>query len=112
MAASSSSAEVLQGTLDLVILKALSLRPMHGWGVTQRVAQMTGDAMQLNPGSLYPALQRLLDRGWITARWDVTENNRRAKFYELTTAGKKQLGVETANWRRLVAVMDAVLRTV
>jgi transcriptional regulator len=101
----------MQGTVDLMILKALSLEPMHGWGLTQRLRQITGEVMQVNPGSLYPALERLQDRGWIAASWGVTGNNRRAKYYRLTAAGLRRLGVETENWERLSAAVNAVLRT-
>jgi len=103
--------DVLQGTLDLLILKSLSLQPMHGWGITQRINQISHDVLQLNPGSLYPALERLQDRGWISADWGVTENKRRAKYYTLTAAGRRQLGVETETWRRYVGAVDAILRT-
>ena len=103
--------DVLQGTLDLLILKALSLEPMHGWGITQRLQQISRAVLQVNPGSLYPALERLQDRGWIAAEWGKTENNRRAKYYRLTTTGRKQLGVETDSWRRFVGAVDAILRT-
>ena len=104
-------ADLLQGTLDLLILKALSLMPMHGWGLTQRIRQMSREVLIVNPGSLYPALERLQDRGWIESRWGVTENSRRAKFYELTEAGRRQLEQETEEWRRLVIAVNAVLRT-
>lgn len=103
--------DVVQGTLDMLILKAVSLTPMHGWGITQRIEQITGNVLQVNPGSLYPALARLQDRGWITAAWDTTENGRRAKYYRLTARGRKQLGQETDAWRRMVAAVEAVLRT-
>ena len=103
--------DVLQGTLDLLILKSLSLEPMHGWGITQRIGQISRDVLQVNPGSLYPALERLQDRGWISADWGVTENKRRAKYYRLTAAGRRQLGVETESWRRYVGAVDAILRT-
>jgi transcriptional regulator len=103
--------ELLQGTLDLLILKALSLMPMHGWGLTQRIKQMSREVLSVNPGSLYPALERLQDRGWIEAQWGVTENNRRAKFYQITAAGRGQLDIETEAWRRLVVAVNAVLRT-
>jgi len=103
--------ELLQGTLDLLILKALSLMPMHAWGLTQRIRQLSRDVLSVNPGSLYPALERLQDRGWIEPKWGVTENNRRAKFYQLTTAGRRRLEVETEAWRRLVVGVNAVLRT-
>lgn len=103
--------ELLQGTLDLLILKALSLMPMHGWGLTQRIRQMSRDVLSVNPGSLYPALERLQDRGWIEPEWGVTENNRRAKFYRITAPGRRQLEVEAEAWRRLVVAVNAVLRT-
>jgi PadR family transcriptional regulator len=106
-----SSTDVLQGTLDLLILKALSLEPMHGWGISQRLQQISREVLQVNPGSLYPALERLQDRGWISAEWGQTENNRRAKYYRLTATGRKQLGVETDTWRRFVGAVDAILRT-
>jgi PadR family transcriptional regulator, regulatory protein PadR len=103
--------ELLQGTLDLLILKALSLTPMHAWGLTQRIREMSREVLSVNPGSLYPALERLQDRGWIEPRWGVTENNRRAKFYQLTASGRRRLEVETEAWRRLVVGVNAVLRT-
>jgi transcriptional regulator len=101
--------DVLQGTMDMLVLKALSLQPMHGWGITQRIEQLSSGALVVNPGSLYPALQRLLDRGWIGAEWERTENNRRAKYYSLTPLGRRQLGVEQASWRRFVQVVDVIL---
>jgi transcriptional regulator len=103
--------DVVQGTLDMLVLKAVSLAPMHGWGITQRIEQITGSVLQVNPGSLYPALARLQDRGWITAAWGTTENGRRAKYYRLTARGRKQLGQETDAWRRMAAAVEAVLRT-
>jgi PadR family transcriptional regulator, regulatory protein PadR len=103
--------DVLQGTLDLLVLKALSLQAMHGWGIAQRIQQISKDVLQVNPGSLYPAFERLQDRGWIVSEWGVTENNRRAKYYRLTAAGRKQLGVETDSWRRFVTAVDSILRT-
>jgi transcriptional regulator len=103
--------DVVQGTLDMLVLKALSLAPMHGWGVTQRIEQITKNVLQVNPGSLYPALERLQDRGWITAEWGTTENGRKAKYYKLTAAGRRQLGQETESWRKMVAAVEAVLRT-
>ena len=103
--------ELLQGTLDLLILKAVSATPMHAWGLTQRIREMSREVLSVNPGSLYPALERLQDRGWIEPRWGVTENKRRAKFYQLTASGRKRLEVETAAWRRLVVGVNAVLRT-
>jgi transcriptional regulator len=103
--------ELLQGTLDLLILKALSLTPMHAWGLTQRIRQMSREILSVNPGSLYPALERLQDNGWIEPKWGVTENNRRAKFYQLTAPGRRRLEAETDAWRRLVVGVNAVLRT-
>jgi transcriptional regulator len=103
--------ELLQGTLDLLILKALSLVPMHAWGLTQRIRQMSREVLSVNPGSLYPALERLQDNGWIESQWGITENNRRARFYQLTAAGLRQLERETEAWRRLVVAVNAVLRT-
>ena len=101
--------DVLQGTLDLLILKAVSLEPMHGWGVAQRIQQMSEDVLQVNQGSLYPALHRLEHRGWITATWGTSENNRRAKFYRLTSTGRRQLVEEEETWRRFSRAVDLVL---
>jgi PadR family transcriptional regulator PadR len=98
-----------QGTLDLLILKALAIEPMHGWSISQRLQQISRDALQLQQGSLYPALHRLERRGWVKAKWAVTENSRRAKYYELTRAGHKQLEKETDAWRRLTAAVGYVL---
>jgi len=103
--------EVLRGTLDLLILKALSLEPMHGWAITQRLEQLSRDALKVGQGSLYPALQRLEERGWVDSEWRATEQNRRAKYYELTTAGRRALGVEADSWHRYVAMVDVILRT-
>ena len=103
--------DVLQGTLDMLILKALSLEPMHGWGVAQRIQQISRSVLQVNQGSLYPALHRLEDRGWIAAEWGTSENNRKAKFYHLTKAGQRQLAQEAASWRRFSAAVDAVMTT-
>ncbi len=107
-----SGADVLQGTLDLLILKALSLAPMHGWGVAQRIQQFSRDVLQVNQGSLYPALHRLEHRGWIAAEWGTSENNRRAKFYRLTDTGRRQLEEERAQWRRFSAAVELVLEAV
>jgi transcriptional regulator len=104
--------ELPQGTLDLLILKALALEPLHGWAISERLQQITGDAVQVLQGSLYPALHRLERQGWLRAKWAVSENNRRAKYYELTRAGRKQLETETAAWRKLTAVVDQVLKTI
>jgi len=106
------SNDVLQGTLDMLILKAVSLEPMHGWGVAQRIQQFSSDVLQVNQGSLYPALHRLEDRGWIDAEWGTSENNRRAKFYRLTKAGQKQLATEAATWQRFAAAVNAVMAVV
>jgi PadR family transcriptional regulator, regulatory protein PadR len=106
-----SNAEVLQGTLDLLILKAASLEPMHGWGISLRIRQMSRQTLEVNQGSLYPALHRLIQRGWLSATWGTSENNRRARFYRLTAAGRKQLAVETASWRRFSAGVEFVLET-
>jgi PadR family transcriptional regulator PadR len=105
------SNDVLQGTLDMLILKALSLQPMHGWGVAQRIQQISSDVLQVNQGSLYPALHRLEDRGWIEAEWGISENNRKAKYYHLTKAGERQLTSEAATWRRFATAIDAVMAT-
>lgn len=103
--------DLLQGTLDMLILKSLALRPMHGFGISVRIRQMSEEVLQVEQGSLYPALYRLEQKGWIKADWGVSENNRKAKFYQLTRAGRKQLGVETANWERLSAAINLVLQT-
>jgi transcriptional regulator len=100
---------LLQGTLDLLILKALQNEPMHGFGISIRIQQMSRDALTVEQGSLYPALYRLEDQGWIKAEWGVSENNRKAKFYTLTTAGRRQLQEETALWERLSAAINLVL---
>jgi transcriptional regulator len=105
------NAEVLQGTLDLLILKAVSLEPMHGWGISQRIQQMSSGVLEVNQGSLYPALHRVVKRGWLEASWGTSENNRRARFYRLTAAGKRQLATETATWRKFSAAVDAILAT-
>jgi len=104
-----ANADVLQGTLDLLILKALSLEPMHGWGVALRIQQISRDILQVNQGSLYPALHRLEHRGWIAASWGASENNRRAKFYRLTPTGRKRLDAELATWRRFAGAVELVL---
>jgi transcriptional regulator len=101
--------ELPQGTLDVLILKALALEPLHGWAVSERLQRISSDALQVGQGSLYPALYRLERRGWIKAHWDVTEHNRRAKYYELTRAGHKQLASEAEAWRKLAAVVGRVL---
>lgn len=108
---SQTKTDLLQGTLDLLILKTLALEPMHGWGITQRIEQMSREVLQVQQGSLYPALHRLEQRGWITSEWRTTENNRTAKYYRLTKTGRKQLGVETENWERLSAAITRILQT-
>ena len=102
--------ELLQGTLDLLILKALALEPMHGWAISLRLRSFSGDVLQVSEGSLYPALHKLEQEGWIKAEWKQTENNRRAKFYSLTRLGRRQLETETANWRRLSAAISHVVQ--
>lgn len=103
--------DLVQGTVDLLILKTIALEPLHGWAIAQRIKQLSNDVLQLQQGSLYPALQRLEREGWITATWGVSENNRRARFYRLTTAGRKHLGREQAGWERLSAAIALLLRT-
>ncbi len=103
--------ELPQGTLDLLILKSVALRPQHGWDLSQRLRQTSSDALQVQQGSLYPALHRLERRGWIKGDWNVTGNNRRAKYYRITPAGRKQLEKETRSWRMLVAAVGEVLET-
>jgi len=102
--------DLLQGTLDMLILKTLALEPMHGWGVSQRIQQISSGVLNINQGSLYPALYRLEDQGWIEAEWGSSDNNRQAKYYKLTRAGRKQLDEETANWQRLSAAIEQVLQ--
>jgi transcriptional regulator len=101
--------ELPQGTLDLLILKALSLGAQHGWAISERLQQVSRSCLQIPQGSLYPALHRLERRGWISAYWDASDNNRRAKFYELTRDGRRQLKTEAEEWRRLTAAVDLVL---
>ena len=106
----SDQTDVLQGTLDLLILRRIALEPMHGWAIAQRIQQSSHDLLRVQQGSLYPALHRLGDQGWITAGWGVSENNRRARFYSLTRAGRKQLETEVAKWERLSAGVNLVLQ--
>jgi PadR family transcriptional regulator, regulatory protein PadR len=101
---------LLQGTLDMLILKALSLGALHGYGVGQRIAQISGDALRVEEGSLYPGLYRLERRGWIESEWDISDNNQKAKFYKLTRAGRKQLILEEENWERLAGATKKALR--
>lgn len=104
------STDLLQGTLDLLILKCLALAPMHGWGIADRIQQVSKEALQVGQGSLYPALHRLEYKGWVKAQWGLSENNRRAKFYSLTPAGKKQLKIEMQEWDRLSSAIALVLQ--
>ena len=105
-----TKSDLLQGTLDMLILKTLALEPMHGWGVSQRIQQISSGVLNINQGSLYPALYRLEEQGLISAEWGSSDNNRQAKYYKLTRAGRKQLDEETANWQRLSAAIDQVLQ--
>jgi transcriptional regulator len=98
-----------QGTLDLLILKALALEPLHGWAISERLQQLSANALQVGQGSLYPSLHRLERRGWLKARWRTTDTNRRAKYYELTASGREGLAVAAADWRKLAAVVGGVL---
>jgi PadR family transcriptional regulator PadR len=104
--------DLLQGTLDLLILRTLALEPQHGWGIARRIQQISREVLSVTQGSLYPALYRLEEQGWITAEWGMSENKRRAKFYRLTRAGERQLERETESWERFVAAVGRVLRTV
>ncbi len=101
--------ELPQGTLDLLILKAVELEPMHGWAISERLGQISRDVIQVQQGSLYPALHRLERHGWIKAKWAMSENNRRAKYYELTVKGRKQLAQETSDWNRLTGAVNEIL---
>jgi transcriptional regulator len=103
--------DLLQGTLDMLILKALQFEPMHGFGISVRIRQISDEVLQVEQGSLYPALYRLEEQGWIKAEWGVSDNNRKARFYSLTSAGRKQLEAETANWERLATAINLVLKT-
>src|SRR5512142_184170 len=102
-------AQILPGTLDLLILKAVSLGPLHGYGILLRIGQISGQALLIEQGALYPALFRLVRQGWLTANWGTSENNRRAKFYELTATGRKRLREEVEDWNRLAAAMGSAL---
>lgn len=102
--------DLVQGTLDLLILKTLALQPMHGWAIAQRIKQLSSDVLQVNQGSLYPALHRLEQQAWIRAEWGESEHNRRAKYYSLTRAGRRQLEHEAASWDRLSSAISAIVR--
>ena len=104
-----ASADIVQGTLDLLVLKALSLAPLHGWGISQRIQQLSRDALQVGQGSLYPALYRLDRKGFVKSEWGTTENNREAKYYKLTATGRRALADEQSDWRRFVDAVDLVL---
>jgi transcriptional regulator len=106
------SADLLQGTLDMLILRAIALQPEHGWAIAQRIQQVSNNVLQIGQGSLYPALHRLEYKGWIRAQWGTSENNRKARFYSLTSAGRKQLDAELANWDRLMGAINLVLERI
>lgn len=106
-------AELLQGTLDLLVLKTLeAMGPLHGFGIARRIEQVSGDLLRLNQGTLYPALLRLEQKGWISSKWGTSDNNRKARFYALTRSGRRQLAAETATWEQMAAVINRVLKTV
>jgi transcriptional regulator len=106
-----AKSEILQGTLDLMVLKTLhAIGPLHGYGIARRLEQISDDVLQLNQGTIYASLARLLQRGWISASWGASENNRKARFYSITKAGRKQLTAETENWKRIAGVIGRVLR--
>ena len=106
----SKPTDLVQGTLDLLVLKMLALEPMNGWAIGKRLKQLSSDVLQVSDGSLYPALHKLEQEGWVSAEWRQSENNRRAKFYSLTRAGRKQLAIETGNWNRLGSAISALVR--
>ena len=105
-----AAADLLPGTLELLVLKALSLAPMHGWGIAQRIDQFSGEVFRVQQGSLYPALQRMLRRGWVRSEWRVTEHNRRARYYLITATGRRRFDAEAANWKRTSTAVNAILR--
>jgi PadR family transcriptional regulator, regulatory protein PadR len=106
----SKPSDLVQGTLDMLILKILALQPLNGWAISQRLIQISGEVLQVSDGSLYPALHKLEQQGWISAQWKVSESNRRARFYSLTRLGRKQLEKEAANWNRLSAAISSVVK--
>jgi len=106
----SKPTDLVQGTLDMMVLKILALEPLHGWAISQRLKQLSGDVLQVSDGSLYPALHKLEQEGWITAEWKPSENNRRAKFYSLTRPGRRQLEREASSWKRLSAAISDVVK--
>jgi transcriptional regulator len=105
------NADALRGTLDLLILRTLAAGSMHGWGICQRIGQMSEGALDVNQGSLYPALQRLEQKDWVTSEWQVTENNRQAKYYSLTREGKRAIAAETASWKRFASAVELIIET-
>jgi PadR family transcriptional regulator PadR len=107
----SKPTDLVQGTMDLLILKIIALEPMHGWAIAQRIRQMSGEVLQVGQSALYPSLHKLEHNGWITAKWAISENNRRAKYYTLTRSGKKALEQEAAQWERLAAAITLIVRT-
>lgn len=107
----SKPTDLVQGTLDLLILKVIALEPMHGWAIAQRIRQMSKEVLQVGQGALYPSLHKLEQNGWISSEWAVSENNRRAKYYTLTAAGRKTLKQEAAQWERLAAAISLIVRT-
>jgi PadR family transcriptional regulator PadR len=109
--ATQPQSDVLRGSIELLVLKTLSLQPMHGWGIGQRIQQISGGELEVNQGSLYPALQRLEQKGMITSDWRTSENNRRARYYEITPSGRRALGDEMESWRRFSAAIEVVLST-
>ena len=108
----SKPTDLVQGTLDLLILKIIALEPMHGWAIAQRIRQMSGEVLQVGQSALYPSLHKLEQNGWISSEWAVSENNRRAKYYTLTKAGRKALEKEAAHWERLAAAISLIVRTI
>ena len=108
----SKPTDLVQGTLDLLILKVIALEPMHGWAIAQRIRQMSGEVLQVGQSALYPSLHKLEQNGWISSKWATSENNRRAKYYTLTRAGRKALDQEAAQWERLAAAITLIVRTV
>jgi PadR family transcriptional regulator PadR len=106
-----SQTDLLQGTLDLLVLKTLQAGPRHGWDIAQRIQQVSREILRVGQGSLYPSLHRLEAQGWITSEWGASENNRKAKFYKLTAAGRKQLSAETESWRRFTGAVELILKT-
>ena len=110
MAATSRIPDLLPGTLDLLILRTLQAQPLHGWAISERIQQISQDVLQVNQGSLYPALHRLEHQGWIEAEWSISELGRRAKYYRLTTSGRRQLTIETSEWERMAAAIERVMK--